>query len=98
VQPRSLVAAALIAAALALVGNSATAADQGIVVATSVEQTRTIDPAMVGQLPVIEQKVSFLTGHGPEQATYTGALPGPCSNTQKCWAAIVGRACAVLSW
>ena len=73
-QPRSLVAAVLIAAALALAGNSATAADQGIVVATSVEQTRTIDPAMVRQLPVIEQKVSFLTGHGPEQATYTGAL------------------------
>lgn len=73
-QPRSLVAAVLIAAALALAGNSATAADQGVVVATSVEQTRTIDPAMVRQLPAIEEKVSFLTGHGPEQATYTGAL------------------------
>lgn len=29
---------------------------------------------MVEQLPAIEQKVSFLTGHGPEQATFTGAL------------------------
>ena len=73
-RPRSLVAAALVAASLALTGNDATAADQSIVVATSVEQSRTIDPAMVEQLPAIEQKVSFLTGHGPEQATYTGAL------------------------
>lgn len=29
---------------------------------------------MVEQLPAIEQKVSFLTGHGPEPATFTGAL------------------------
>jgi Oxidoreductase molybdopterin binding domain len=61
-------------AALALAGNHATAADQGIVVARSVEQTRTVDPAMVEQLPAIEQQLSFLTSHGPEQATYTGAL------------------------
>jgi hypothetical protein len=74
VRPRSLVAAALVAASLALTGDHATAADQSIVVATSVEQSRTIDPAMVEQLPAIEQKVSFLTGHGPEQATYTGVL------------------------
>lgn len=26
------------------------------------------------QLPALEQRVSFLTGHGTEQATYTGAL------------------------
>lgn len=29
---------------------------------------------MVEQLPAIEQQVSFLTGHGSEQAAYTGAL------------------------
>jgi hypothetical protein len=74
VRPRSLVVAAFVAAALALASDNARAADQSIVVAQSVEQTHTIDIAMVEQLPAIEQKVSFLTGHGPEQATYTGAL------------------------
>jgi hypothetical protein len=74
VRLRSLVAAALIAASLALAASDATAADQGIVVATSVEQTRNIDPAMVEKLPAIEDKISFLTAHGPEQASYTGAL------------------------
>jgi hypothetical protein len=74
VRPRSLVAAALIVASLALAGNDATAADQSIVIATSVEQTHSIDPALVEQLPAVEEKISFLTGHGPEQATYTGAL------------------------
>ncbi len=73
-RPRSLLAAALIAASLALPAKNATAADQSIIVATSVEQTHTIDRAMVEQLPAIEQTVSFLTGHGREQATYTGAL------------------------
>jgi hypothetical protein len=74
VRPRSLVTAALVAAALALAGNNARAADQSVVVAQSVEETHTIDMAMVEQLPAIEQKVSFLTSHGPEQATYKGAL------------------------
>jgi hypothetical protein len=74
VRPRSLVVAAFVAAALALASDNARAADQSIVVAQSVEQTHTIDMVMVEQLPAIEQKVSFLTGHGPEQATYTGAL------------------------
>lgn len=69
-----LVAAALIAASLVGAAAQATAADQGVTVATSVEQTRNIDAAMVAKLPAVEQKVSFLTGHGPEQATYTGAL------------------------
>jgi hypothetical protein len=32
---------------------------------------------MVEQLPAIEQKVAFLTSHGPEPATYTGALLWP---------------------
>jgi hypothetical protein len=69
-----LIAAALIAASLAFAATHATVADQSIVVATSVEQTRNIDPAMVERLPAVEEKVSFLTGHGPEQASYTGAL------------------------
>lgn len=29
---------------------------------------------MLEQLPAVEEKVSFLTGRGPEQAAYTGAL------------------------
>ena len=71
---QTFVAAALIAASLTLPGNHAAAADQSIVVTTSVEQTHNIDPAMVEKLPAVEEKVSFQTGHGPEQAIYTGAL------------------------
>jgi len=74
VRLRSLVIAALAAVSLALSGTGATAADQGVVVAASGGQAHNIDPATVEQLPAIEQKVSFLTGHGPEQASYTGAL------------------------
>jgi hypothetical protein len=53
---------------------------------------------MVEQLPAIDEKVSFLTSHGPEEAAYTGALFGPCSSMRQCWAAIAGRACAIRSW
>jgi hypothetical protein len=74
VRPRYIVAAAAIAASLALAGNNAAIADQTIAVTTRSEQTHMIDPATVEQLPAVEQKVSFLTEHGPEQATYTGAL------------------------
>lgn len=73
-RPRSLAAATLIAALLALTNTEARAADQSVVIATTVEQTHTIDPALVDRLPAIEEKISFLTGRGPEQATYTGAL------------------------
>jgi hypothetical protein len=66
--------AGLIAASLALASNNVAAADQNIVITQSLEQAHTIDPATVEQLPASEQKVSFLTGRGPEQATYTGAL------------------------
>ena len=71
---RSLAVAASVAASLALAGINGTAAEQGVVITQSVEQTHSIDMAMVEQLPAIEEKVSFLTSHGPEQATYTGAL------------------------
>lgn len=71
--PRLVVAAALIAISLILPGHKATA-DQAIIGTAFVEQTHTIDPAMVEKLPAIDQKVSFMTGHGPEEATYTGAL------------------------
>jgi hypothetical protein len=67
-------AAAIVAASLALASNNTRAGDPSVVIAQSVEQTHAIDPAMVEQLPAVEQKVSFLTAHGPEQATYTGAL------------------------
>jgi hypothetical protein len=70
----SLAATALFALSLAFAADHATAAGQSIVIATPVEQTHSIDPAMVEQLPAVEEKISFLTGHGPEQATYTGAL------------------------
>jgi Oxidoreductase molybdopterin binding domain len=70
-----LITAALIAVSLiSAAASHAIAADQSISVTTSVEQTRNIDPATIEKLPAVEQKISFLTGHGPEQATYTGAL------------------------
>lgn len=71
---RSFAAAALTAASLTLAASHAALAKQNIVVATSVEQSHDIDPAMIEQLPTVEEKVSFLGGHGPEQASYTGAL------------------------
>jgi hypothetical protein len=37
-------------------------------------QTQTIYRTAVEQLPAVEQQVSFITGHGNEQATYTDAL------------------------
>jgi hypothetical protein len=70
----SFVATALAALLLAFAAHHATAADQSIVVAASVEQIHNIDPAMVEKLPAVEEKISFLTAHGPEQASYTGAL------------------------
>jgi hypothetical protein len=68
------IVAVLIALSLAFAVSHATAADQSIVVAASVEQIHNIDPAMVEKLPAVEEKISFLTAHGPEQASYTGAL------------------------
>ncbi len=68
----ALVAAS--AAALVLAGNPPAASAQGLVIAKSVEQTQTIDRSVIDQLPVVEQAVSFQTGHGNEQATYTGSL------------------------
>ena len=65
----ALVAAALIAVSLALASNIAPAFGQSVVITQSVEQTHTIDPAMIEQLPAIEQHASFLTSDGPEQAT-----------------------------
>jgi hypothetical protein len=69
-----LIAAALVVASLALGTSGATAADQSILLTTSVEEAHNIDLAMVEKLPVVEEKISFLTSHGPEQASYTGAL------------------------
>jgi hypothetical protein len=59
---------------LLLACNPPAASAQGVVITQSVDQTQTIDRTVVEQLPAIEQQVSFLTGHGNEQATYTGAL------------------------
>jgi hypothetical protein len=70
----TLVATALVALLLGSAANRATAAGQSIVVATSVEQIHDIDPAQIEQLPAVDEKISFQTGRGPEQATYTGAL------------------------
>jgi len=47
---------------------------QNVVVAQPAGQEHTLDLAAVRQLPAVEVRVSFLTGHGTEQATYTGPL------------------------
>jgi hypothetical protein len=65
-------AAAFVVASLALAAHASPAFAQGLVISQSVEHA--IDLAMVEQLPAVEQQVSFLTGHGVEQATYTGTL------------------------
>ena len=70
-----LITAALIALSLVYAAaKQAIAADPNITVTTSVEQTHNFDPATIEKFPAVEEKVSFLTAHGPEQATYTGAL------------------------
>lgn len=47
---------------------------QEVVVSRSVEESHTINPTTLERLPAVEQQVSYLTGHGIEQATYTGTL------------------------
>jgi hypothetical protein len=64
----------VLAVALAMAAGTRMASGQGLVVAQSDEQSHAIDLASVERLPAVEQQVSFLTGHGTEQATYTGAL------------------------
>ena len=71
---RSRFLAAVLLAALPVLADPPPAFSQGLVIAQSVEQTHAVDPASVAQLPAVEQRVSFVTGHGTEQATYTGAL------------------------
>ena len=63
----------LLAASLAL-ADLPPVLGQGLIIAQSIEQTQAVDLATVTQLPPVEQHVSFLTGHGMEQATYTGPL------------------------
>jgi DMSO/TMAO reductase YedYZ molybdopterin-dependent catalytic subunit len=64
----------IVLAAVWLVYQTPGAAAQGVVVARSVEQTQTIDPASVRALPQVDLHVSMLTEHGTVQATYRGAL------------------------
>ncbi|MBV8590370.1 MAG: molybdopterin-dependent oxidoreductase [Acetobacteraceae bacterium] len=47
---------------------------QSIVITQSLEQTHALDPAELQKFPAVEQRVSFHTGHGTDEATYTGAL------------------------
>ena len=71
---RSHFLAAILLTALPVLADTPPAFSQGLVIAQSVEQTHPVDPASVAQLPAVEQRVSFVTGHGTEQATYPGAL------------------------
>jgi hypothetical protein len=71
-RPRCLalwLAALLLAAPLLL----APARAQEVVIAQSSGQSSTLDLAAIRRLPAVTVRVSFLTGHGPEQARYTGA-------------------------
>ena len=47
---------------------------QALVVANPAGQTHTVDLAELEHLPAIEERISFVTGHGGEESTYTGAL------------------------
>jgi hypothetical protein len=71
---RTYFLAVAVATVLILAGRAPPAHSQGAVIAHAVEQAQTIDRAAVEQLPAVEEQISFLTGHGQEQATYTGAL------------------------
>ncbi len=54
-------------------GNSAAFA-QSVVVAHAAEQAVAVDLGAIRQLPATEVKVAFETGHGSQQATFTGVL------------------------
>jgi hypothetical protein len=85
-----LVAAALVAASFAVVSRAAPAAEQGVVISQSIEQTHTqsiqqthtqsiqqthtIDPARLEQLPAVELTVLFESDRGTEAVTYKGPL------------------------
>src|SRR3954469_11570539 len=71
---RLYVLAAITSAALGLAGHAPPARAQEVVVSRSVEESHTINPDTVERLPAVEREVSYLTGHGTEQASYTGAL------------------------
>jgi len=62
------------AALLVPAGRPPPAFGQAIAITQSVEQTHGVDVAEIERLPAVEQRVSFQTGRGAEQASYTGAL------------------------
>ena len=69
-----VLAALLLSIPLVGVGRPLPAFGQSLTITAAGEQTKPIDAGTVERLPPVEQRVSFLTGHGTEQATYTGAL------------------------
>ena len=69
-----LLAAGAVVGWLLFAGHAPRADVQGLTLSQSVEQTQSVDPAMVEQLPAKDERISFLTGHGTEEANYTGAL------------------------
>lgn len=71
---RLIIIRALLATSLALADHFPLAFGQGLIIAQSIEQTQTVDLTTVMELPAVEQHISFLTGHGVEQATYAGPL------------------------
>jgi hypothetical protein len=68
------VLAAVTGAILGLAGPAPPACASDVVVSRSVAESHTINPDAVQRLPAVEQPVSYVTGHGIEQASYTGAL------------------------
>jgi hypothetical protein len=67
-------AAVLTSASLALASYSSPASEQSVVISQSDGPAHSIDPATVEQLPAIQEHILFLTGRGPEQENFTGAL------------------------
>ena len=67
-------AAAFLGVLLVTAAHLPLAFGQSIVITQSLEQTHALDPAELQKFPAVEQRVSFHTGHGTDEATYTGAL------------------------
>ena len=70
----SVLALGLAACLGSFAAGSGSALAEDVVIAQTIEQTKSIDLALVKQLPATEETIAFQTEHGQEQGTYTGGL------------------------
>ena len=59
---------------LAGIGTPAPVRADGLVLGLPGGTTHPLDKAEIERLPPVNEHIAFLTGHGPEQADYTGGL------------------------